>query len=621
MQSAKRTSHDIDVAVKSRTDQSHVEAQLAAAKEVLRASEARYRAAFETSLDAIAICRIDDGMFVDVNRAFFDILGYSRDELVSKADVESYTCISSDGTEQTHEFIDLSGASSEDLRIWCDPDEWTRLTEIVKEQASCRDYEARLRTKNGEVIYALISAAYIEIEGVPCIHFVTRDISTYKAAEDKIHRLSYYDPLTSLPNQFYLQEQLDRLLAAERKDAPYHAFLLIDLDRYGEAVGAYGIAAGHELLRQSARRIIACIRDETDTVGKLGAVRFALSLKELGSTAEEALAHAKDIANRIRDALGRPYELYEHTLTCTASVGITVFCAGAADADSVLQQSTIALKEARNSGQNIVGVFAPELQDAVRRRSQLETELRCALEQDQFQLYYQPLCSVDQCIGAEALIRWNHPTRGLLTPGAFLSVAESAGMIQAIGEWAMRAACRQAAEWRKNQYITDAFKIAVNISAHQFRSPEFVAEALRIIGECGADAKNIEIELTESALIEDINTVAQRMQELRSNGLQISLDDFGTGYSCLSYLRRLPLDKLKIDISFIRDLLTDQSCSDIVQTIINLSKSLGLEVLAEGVETKAQQEHLYRLGCKLYQGFLFSRPIPASQFITFIFEQ
>ena len=585
--------------------------ELAATQEVLRVSEQRYRIAFETSLDAIGISRMDDGMFVDLNRQFFSMLGYTREELVGQASAEPSVWTDSDGDSHALEFIDVAGRSSRDIRLWDDPGERERMIEILRRDRVCRNFEARFRRKNGDLFWVQLSASMIELDGVACLLFAARDISEAKAAEAEIRNLSLYDDVTCLPNRRHLLEHLQ----ARQQDPARRArsaLLSINLDHFRTINDSFGPAAGDRLLREAARRVAACVRDG-DTVARTGGDEFSVLLGLLGESDEEAAAQAQNIAQRALAAVSQPFSLAGQVCHCTASLGITIFGDAPLSAEELLQQSDIAVDHARRAGRNTMRFFAPALQAAISERAVIEADLRQAIESDQLMLWYQPQVRRGELTGAEALVRWRHPSRGLLSPATFVPLAEETGLILPLGDWVLDAACRQAAAWARRHEMP-RIGVAVNISARQFRQPDFTAKVLDTIGRTGVDPASIELEITESTLVEDVDTAVARMQELKAHGLRFAIDDFGVGYSCLSFLRRLPLDKLKIDMSFVRDILIDPGSSAIAKAIISLSEALGLKVLAEGVESEEQRDHLARLGCHAWQGFLCSEPLPAAQF-------
>ena len=348
-------------------------------------------------------------------------------------------------------------------------------------------------------------------------------------------------------------------------------------------------------------------------VARLVGDEFVVMLENLSETAEDAAKQAKMCAEKARAAIAEPYLIGDRECRSTASIGITIFGDGREGADEVLQQADIAMDQAKIDGSNPVRFFSPALQTAVNARAAMEAGLRQAIDAGQFVLYYQPQVEGACMIGAEALIRWNHPERGLLLPGEFIPLAEETGLILPMGDWVLETACRQIAAWAHRKEPASVL-VAVNISARQFHQPDFVEKVLTALDRSGADPHSLELELTESMLVDSIDEVIAKMTELKSHGLRFSLDDFGTGYSSLAYLKRLPLDQFKIDRSFVHDILEDASSGAIAQTIISLSRAMGLPVIAEGVETEAQRSFLAYLGCHSFQGYLFSRPLALKDF-------
>jgi EAL domain-containing protein (putative c-di-GMP-specific phosphodiesterase class I) len=347
----------------------------------------------------------------------------------------------------------------------------------------------------------------------------------------------------------------------------------------------------------------------------LGGDEFVLMLEDLRGWPEGAAAQAKQVGEKILAALAQSYLLNGRRCRSTASIGVAVFGDRQETASELLQQADIAMYQAKAAGRNTLRFFAPALQAAVTARAALEDDLRQAIKTSQFVLYFQPQIDRNRLVGAEALVRWNHPLRKILQPAEFIPLAEETGLILPLGKWVLNAACEQIAAWagcRKSSRLS----VAVNISARQFHQPDFVGQVLAALDRSGANPENLDLELTESLLVENIEDVIERMKELRSHGLRFSLDDFGTGYSSLAYLKRLPLNKLKIDRSFIRDILTDESSAAIAQTVIALGRALGLPANAEGVETEEQREFLTRIGCNAFQGNLFSPPLPLEEFET-----
>jgi diguanylate cyclase (GGDEF)-like protein/PAS domain S-box-containing protein len=559
---------------------------LTQAAEALRVSEERYRTVFQTSLDPILINRTSDRRFIDVNQAFLNVMGFARDEVIGRTSLE--------------------------LNLWADPRDLENVDEILRQTLQCRNVEIQFRKKNGETLWGLMSSSVIDIDGVKCVLTVTRDISSAKAAEEEIRSLAFYDPLTGLPNRRLLMERLHLTLASSARTGRLRALLFVDLDNFKTLNDTLGHQTGDLLLQESARRLAACVR-EADTVGRLGGDEFVLMLEDLSDLPEDAAAQAKAVGEKILSVVTQPYLLNGRECRSSASIGISVFGGRRESSNEILQQADIAMYQANAAGRNTMRFFAPALQAAVNARAALEEELRESIKSSQFVLYFQPQVDRNRLIGAEALLRWNHPSRNLLPPGEFIPLAEETGLILPLGKWVLEAACAQIAAWAGNKQ-TARLAVSINISARQFHQPEFVEQVLHALDLAGANPANLRLELTESILVENVQDVIDKMKELKSLGLRFSLDDFGTGYSSLAYLKKLPLDQVKIDRSFVRDILTEESSAAIAQTIISLSRAMGLPVIAEGVETEEQRECLTRMGCHAFQGFLFGRPLPLEEF-------
>jgi diguanylate cyclase (GGDEF)-like protein len=472
--------------------------------------------------------------------------------------------------------------------------------------------EVQFKKKSGEVFWVLVSASLIELDGHACLLSMIRDISGAKAAEDRIKNLSFYDSLTGLPNRRLLLERLRETQVLSISTQRLQALLLVNIDNFKMLNETLGHQAGDYLLQEAGRRIVLCI-GAAGTVAKLEGDEFVVTLDDLGVTSKEAVAQTKVAGKNILAAVSRPYKLAGREFRSTASIGITVFGDSPETAEEILQKADIALDRAKSTGRNTMHLFIPEMQAAVNARAALEEDLHQTIKDNEFLLCYQPQVDRGKLIGAEALIRWNHPRRGLLVPDEFIPLAEETGLILPMGDWVLETACTQIAAWA-NRASAAHIVVAVNISARQFRQPDFVQRVMHTLDRTGANPRNLELELTESMLVENIEDVIAKMLELKAHGLRFSLDDFGTGYSSLAYLRRLPLDLLKIDRSFVRDILVDASSGAIAQTILSLSKAMGLPVIAEGVETEEQRDFLINLGCHSFQGYLFSRPLPIEDF-------
>ncbi|MGA9709531.1 MAG: bifunctional diguanylate cyclase/phosphodiesterase, partial [Candidatus Sulfotelmatobacter sp.] len=407
-------------------------------------------------------------------------------------------------------------------------------------------------------------------------------------------------------------DRLRQTLAASIRSKRKRALLFVDLDDFKTLNDTLGHHIGDLLLQEVARRIIASIR-ETDTVARLGGDEFVVLLQELSETPEDAAAQAKTVAEKILATIHQPYLLDGRECRSSSSVGITVFGNPEDSTNEVLQQADIAMYQAKAAGRNTLHFFAPALQAAVNARAAMEEDLRQSIRTKDFQLYYQAQVDRGVLIGVEALLRWKHPKRGLLPPDDFIPLAEQTGLILSLGDWVLETACRQIAAWTARKE-TAHLTVAVNISARQLLNPDFVPNVLKTLDRTGANPRSLKLELTESMFVDDLEDVIAKMTTLKSHGIRFSLDDFGMGYSSLAYLRRLPLDQLKIDQEFVRDILVDASSGAIAQSIISLSKAMGLSVIAEGVETEGQRDFLARLGCHSFQGFLFSGPLPLDEF-------
>ena len=470
------------------------------------------------------------------------------------------------------------------------------------------------RRKNGEIYPEWLTITAVLDPDGNVTHYVGSfsDITQRIEDETKIRSLAFYDPLTLLPNRRLLMDRLQQAVAASARTNRKGALLFVDLDNFKMLNDTLGHEKGDLLLQEIARRLAGCVR-EADTVGRLGGDEFVVMLDDLSEVPEEAAAQAKTVGKKILAMVGQPFLLAGHECLITASIGITLFGDHREDVGGLLKQADIAMYQAKAAGGDTARFFAPALQAAINARASLEEELRTAIHQGQFLLYYQPQVDRGTVIGAEALVRWKHPRRSILAPAEFITLSEETGLIIPLGDWVLETACRQLVAWADREE-TARLTIAVNISARQLRQPEFVDKVLAALERTGANPSNLELELTESMLVENIEEVIEKMTELKLRGLKFSLDDFGTGYSSLSYLRRLPLDRLKIDRAFVRDLLEDTCGGAIAQAIVSLSCAMGLPVLAEGVESEEQRVFLAELGCHLYQGYLFSRPVPMDEF-------
>jgi diguanylate cyclase (GGDEF)-like protein/PAS domain S-box-containing protein len=435
------------------------------------------------------------------------------------------------------------------------------------------------------------------------------DITQRKAAEAKIEHLAFYDPLTQLPNRRLLLDRLQQALAACARSRRRGAILFIDLDDFKTVNDTQGHDVGDLLLQHVARRLLTCVRAH-DTVARLGGDEFVVMLEDLSKNSQEAATQAEIVGEKILVGLAAPCLLAGHEHHGTGNIGVTLFSDQRDTADDLLKRADLALYQAKAAGSSTLRFFDPQMQAAVTARTALEADLRRGVREGQFVLHYQPQVDGEaRMTGAEALLRWQHPRRGLVSPAEFISLAEETGLIQPLGQWVLETACTQLVAWSARP-DTARLTLSMNVSAREFRHPEFVPRVLEVIDRSGADPQKLMLEFTENPLLDDMEETIAKITALKAHGTAFSLDDFGTGYSSLSYLKHLPLDQVKIDQSFVRDVLTDPSDAAIVRTIMALVQSLGLAVIAEGVETEEQRDFLARQGCHAFQGYLFGRPGP-----------
>ena len=484
--------------------------------------------------------------------------------------------------------------------------------EMLRNNSECGDLEFKFRKKNGQVIWARLSVGTIEVDGASCILSFARDISEAKAAEEKIVGLAFYDPLTGVANRRLIMERLMRSISGTTRSHRKRALLFIDLDDFKTLNDTLGHHIGDLMLQEVSRRLADCVR-ETDTMGRLGGDEFVVLLEDLSENSENAAAQAKAVAEKILAAIAVPYLLAGHDCRSASSIGITVFGDHDKGVNELLQQADIAMYQAKEAGRNTVRFFAPQLQAAVNARASAEDDMRRAIHAKQFVLHFQAQVDCGRLIGAEALLRWNHPTRGQVPPSEFIPLAEKTGLIMFLGNWVLETACTQLAAWATREE-TSHLTLAVNISVRQMRHHSFVEDVLTTLRRSGANPQKLRLELTESIFVESFDEIVAKMTALKAHGVRFSIDDFGIGFSSLSYLKRLPIDELKIDRSFVHDIVGDVNSGAIAESIVLLSRALGLTVIAEGVETEAQRDYLARLGCSTYQGWLFSRPLPIRDF-------
>ena len=465
------------------------------------------------------------------------------------------------------------------------------------------------RRKNGEVYPEWLGITAVKNDAGRVTNYIgtLADITQRKAAEAEIERLAYYDALTGLPNRRLLQDRLHRALASSARKRRQGALLFIDLDDFKTLNDTQGHDVGDVLLRQVAGRLSGCVR-EGDTVARLGGDEYVVMLEDLGEDRQEAANQTENIGEMVLARIGVPYGLASGSYHQTASIGIVLFGGQGDTVDDLLKGADLAMYRAKAAGGNTLRFFDPEMQGTVSARAELVSDLREGLREGQFRLAYQPQVDREgRLLGAEALLRWHSPRRGHVSPVEFIPVAEQTGLIVPIGQWVMEAACGQLVRWAAEPDSV-GLVLAVNVSAREFRHAEFVERTLAVLDRSGADPRKLMLEFTESVLLDDFEGAIARMTALKARGVGFSLDDFGTGYSSLAYLKHLPVDQLKIDKSFVRDVLTDPNDAMIARAIVALAQSVGLSVVAEGVETEAQWQFLARHGCHAFQGYYFGAP-------------
>jgi len=545
--------------------------------------------AFETS-EGMMITD-PQGVIMQVNQAFCRITGYAPDEAMGRT-----PSLLSSGKHDA-EFYRAMWAAIETQGRWSG--------------------EVWNRRKNGEIYPEHLTITAVKDDAGQVTHYVASltDITLSKAASDEIKNLAFYDPLTRLPNRRLLLERLRQALAASTTHDRYGALILLDLDDFKILNETLGHNTGDLLLQQVGSRLQSCLR-QGDTVARLGGDEFVVLLEGLSANSLDAAAQAEALCHKLRHTLERAYVLGPHQCRSTASLGATLFHAGdPSHPDEVLVQADIAMYQAKNGGRDGMRFFDQSMQDRISARAALENALRMAIHQRQFKLHYQVQVDMEgQPTGAEALVRWAKPDGSMVSPASFIPLAEETGLILPLGEWVLEQACAQLAAWQSTPGM-ERLALAVNVSAAQFHQIGFGEQVRHAVREHGIDPSLLKLELTEGLLLANIEDTIANMNALRGIGVRFSLDDFGTGYSSLQYLKRLPLDQLKIDQSFVRDLANDSSDQAIVLTIIAMARSLSLDVIAEGVESEAQRALLAQLGCHQYQGYLFSRPIPPEQFV------
>jgi diguanylate cyclase (GGDEF)-like protein/PAS domain S-box-containing protein len=531
----------------------------------------------------------ENATIIRVNQAFTRLTGYAPEEVIGKQ-----PSILKSGRHTPdffeHMWISLAHNNNWQGEIWNKRKngeiypEWLNITSVLSKEGKVTNYVAS---------------------------FI--DITERKQAENEIHHLAYYDPLSRLPNRRLLQDRLRQAISNCARTQSGCALMFIDLDNFKTLNDTKGHAFGDLLLVEVAQRLQACVRDG-DSLARFGGDEFVLLLEGLSQDRAQAALQARAVGEKVLEILRKPYMIEGNECHSSSSVGITVFSEHAEKADELLKQADTAMYESKKSGRNTLRFFDPLMQEELEVRARMEAGLREAINKHEFQLYYQMQVNHSGAIvGAEVLLRWAHPTQGLVSPLQFIPLAEETGLILPIGQWALEAACRQIKAWETHPHMRD-LQLSVNVSGRQFRQADFAVQVREIIQRTAIAPSRLKLELTESIVLDDVEDTIAKMLALKDAGVSFSMDDFGTGYSSLAYLTHLPLNQLKIDQSFVRNIGVKSSDATIIQTIIGMAKNLGMEVIAEGVETQEQHDFLEQAGCLHFQGYLFSKPVPLNEF-------
>jgi diguanylate cyclase (GGDEF)-like protein/PAS domain S-box-containing protein len=557
-------------------------ARLYAAEQDLRL----FKKVFESITEAIVVTELD-GTIIDVNDAYVDITGYAHDEVVGQNPR-------------------ITSSGQHDARFY--QEMWREIREKGYWTGEIWD-----RRRSGEIYPKLLSISTVYDDARRPLKYVGvfTDISGMKETEKQLEQLAYFDRLTGLPNRRLLLDRVEHAIALARRNGNVGAIFFLDLDRFKHVNDTLGHNAGDQLLIEVARRLQECVRT-SDTVGRLAGDEFLVLAEELSDDGVQATRNALVIGEKIVAALGMPYQLDGKEVITSSSVGITLFDSKTVDnVDSLLSKSDTAMYEAKRTGRGRLCFFDPGMQESYQSRVALENRLRTAVHNRDFSLHFQPQFEgASRVIGLEALLRWNDNGQAV-SPAQFIPLAEEIHLIDEIGRWVLEETCRLLKEWEVDPQLAN-IPISINVSGKQFNNRDFVAETWDTLRRHGIAADRLKLELTESIVVENVEASIAKMEALQSFGIRLSMDDFGVGYSSLAYLRRLPFDQIKIDRSFVNSMLEDQNDLFIVHTVLTMARLMQVEVIAEGVETAEQHEALSALGCELFQGYLFSRPLPAA---------
>ena len=564
------------------------------AEAALRASENKFALAFKASPDSMSISERDTGIHLEINEGFTRLTGFSASEVI--------------------------GRTADELEIWSDVSERDKLMAELSAYGRIQQKVMHIRNKYDQICTVSVSVEPLELNDADCLLITARDITEQKRIEARIKHLAYHDALTDLPNRLLLNDRLTQNIALYQRHRLKGALLFFDLDHFKHINDSLGHSSGDAVLQEVTRRLLMVVRQE-DTVARLGGDEFVVLISGLEEDDPYFMESIHSTAEKLLSALSMPMEIEGHSLQVSTSIGIALIPDHGDNPGDLLKRADIALYRVKESGRNGIAFFEQAMQLVASERLAIESELRMALASSEFVVYYQPQfdTQAQRVVGGEALMRWNHPHKGLIGPAAFMDILEESSMIVEAGAWVLQQSCRFVAELISGGHIdVQHFSMSVNISPRQFRQPGFVEQVKNAILPLGIPPSCIKLEITEGVVIQDINDTVEKMQELRRFGVLFAIDDFGTGYSSLSYLKRLPLDLIKIDQSFVRDCTEKGNDTEIIRAIIAIARNLGLEMIAEGVETAEQLDFLKQQSCHCYQGYLFSPPVSAQEFVELL---
>ncbi|WP_249583921.1 putative bifunctional diguanylate cyclase/phosphodiesterase [Pseudomonas viridiflava] len=564
------------------------------AQAALEASEEKFAKAFHSSPDSITITELISGRYVEVNDGFCRLTGFSAPEVLGK--------------------------TVQEVGIWTDTDQRQHMIDQLRETGRVHHREMAGRNKSGDPLILDVSVEFITLNDTACLLMNARDIGQLKNAQAQIQHLAYHDPLTGLPNRALLMDRLSQQLSLLKHHRLRGALLFMDLDHFKHINDSLGHPVGDSVLNIIAARLEASVRQE-DTVARLGGDEFVVLICGLEGSRHDVTQQVQELSDNLRELLAEPMFLDGHRLQVTPSIGMVLIPDDGSTPADLLKRADIALYRAKDSGRNTTQFFHGSMQKAVSQRLRMENDLRLALTRNEFHLHFQAQvdCQNEMLTGAEALLRWQHPEYGLLPPTHFVQILEESGMILEVGSWVLDTACKTAGRLLELGLITqDAFLMGVNISPRQFRQTDFVERVEHSLKLHQLPATMLKLEITEGIVIQNLEDTIAKMRRLKKLGVTFAMDDFGTGYSSLTYLKRLPVDTLKIDQSFVQDSTNDPNDAEIIRAIVAMAQSLNLNVIAEGVETTEQLAFLETLGCHVYQGYLFSEPLDEAEFETLL---